>query len=104
MSIKDLPGYEAAIRLGYTLVAYGGDRKSAHYQNGDLGLHIQKTPYGKLSADLYSYVGLVRLSVDQLGFPNSNLSLFENEIQEILDAVSLAMNPNREPTWKDGRG
>jgi len=85
--IEDLPGYQAAKDSGYTLYAYDGAGNSARYGKGDLALQVSKDGYAKL----YAVVGMVTLAIDPFSFPNKNLHIFEREIQNILDAISLSV-------------
>lgn len=82
--IEDLPGYQAAKDLGYTLYSYSGTGDSSRYGKGDLSIQVFKDGYAKM----YAVVGMATIAIDPFAFPNKNFHIFESEIQGILDAIS----------------
>ena len=78
----DVPGYEKAASLGYTLFAFGADHRSATYSKGKLILRI----WADNRAEVSSVIGLVILSAGEIGWPNENFHIFEKQVQDILDA------------------
>ncbi len=78
--IKDLPGYDEALALGYHLTSYSNNRSSADYSKDSLVLVM--TDKGK--ATLWACIGAVELEVKSFSFPNENFHLFEKNMNSIL--------------------
>ena len=77
----NLPGYMDAPRLGYSLLSYGGEKKSATYVKSDVWL----TVYADSTAELSSMIGIVKLSIDRFQFPHPRFAVFEKKIRSIID-------------------
>ena len=91
---KDLPGYEEARRLGYSVNFYGSDYRSVTYTEGlpppeglrlpFLHLGVWMDSEGKLQAKLSFNKGLLTVSTLPFSFPHPRFSdLWE---KPILDA------------------
>ena len=76
MNKYDLPGYNEAINLGYSLYCHQPKGSCATYNKGVLGLTIYKNGTAKLTA-MYK---MVILSIESFSFPNKNIKLFEEQI------------------------
>ena len=75
----DLPGYEEALDLGYTVRYYGGDKKSASYMKNGVLLTIVSKEYG-LEAHLELVWKLLLVKTPSFTFPNENFKVFENQV------------------------
>ena len=78
--MKDLPGYEEAINLNYSLHSHSGNKESAMYMKGSLSLTVHKNN----TATLMSMYKMVILKVENFTFPHKNIELFENQILKCL--------------------
>ena len=79
--MKDLPGYEEAVNLGYTLYCYSGLKESATYNKGRLSLIVYKNN----TATLMSSYKMVIMKVENFSFPHKNIKLFESQIEVCLN-------------------
>ena len=77
----NLPGQAEAEKFGYSLLNFGGDRRSATYVKSDIWL----TVHDDSTANLSSLIGMVQLRIGGFKFPNPHFAVFEKQIQSILD-------------------
>ncbi len=82
MSNEDLPGYEEATRLGFSLVYHSGDRRGAGYEKQGIHLDVRITTNTQLEATLSCIHRLLLITTQGISFPNSNFKLFEGQISE----------------------
>lgn len=74
----NLPGYDEAGELGYTLNMSGGDKSWATYCNNK-GIFL--TVYDDDTCKIEAFPGLLTISTGKLSFPHSNFSMFENQVK-----------------------
>jgi len=77
----NLPGQALAEELGYSLLAYGGEKQSATYVKDGIWL----TVYADSTADLSSKIGMVWLKIDNFQFPHPRFAVFEKQIRSIIE-------------------
>lgn len=77
---NELPGYNEAYKLGYTLYIHSGNKKSATYIKDGIGLTV--TDNGK--ATLSAIYKMVVLKIDSFSFPHKLIHTFENQIKDCL--------------------
>ena len=85
--MKDLPGHDEALALGYHLTSYSGNRSSADYSKDSLNITV--TDKGVVS--LWTYIGIVKLEIAAISLPNINFHLFEKNMNSILLAYQEYM-------------
>jgi hypothetical protein len=81
--MDDLPGYEFAKEHGYSLYAYGGDKRSVYYHKGRVELKIRCHVNGELYAELSTVIGLVTCSTGEFSFPHKHFNNFEFQIERL---------------------
>ena len=79
-----LPGETEAKRLGYTLYAYSGCKKTALYHKDRLSL----TVYTDGMAELSRHYKMILLTTQKISFPHPRFELFENQILSLLQGVN----------------
>ena len=79
--IEQLPGYNGAIEMGYTLSAYSGDMGSATYRKCGVDL----TVYENGTCTLSAVIGMLMLSTGKISFPNKNLKIFEKQVSDVVE-------------------
>ena len=77
----NLPGQALAEELGYSPLAYGGEKQSATYVKDGIWL----TVYADSTAELSSILGLVTLSIGGFQFPHPRFDFLEKQIRSIID-------------------
>lgn len=80
---RNLPGYDAAEALGYSLCSYSSNKESAIYTKGKLQLTIDKEGKTKLQA-VYK---MIILHIGWFTLPNKNFKLFENQMLQLLEGT-----------------
>ena len=80
MSQENLPGYEEAYKLGYSLYSHSGNKLSATYNKDRLSLTITTKGEATLSA-MHKFV---LLKVGPISFPHKNIHNFEKQIKDCL--------------------
>ena len=79
MTIGNLPGYDYAIKHGYSLASYAGNGDAAEYIKDEITLSI----YSGGSARLWAIVGLVELNIGPFSFPHPNTEKFFAAIKRV---------------------
>src|SRR3990167_4929021 len=77
----NLPGQAIAEELGYSLLAYGGNKQSATYVKDGIWLKV----YADSTAELSSLLGIVTLSIGGFQFPHPHFGFLEKQIRSIID-------------------
>jgi len=98
--MNDLPGYDKATELGYTLHHYSGDRKQASYLKDGVTLTVRRTPtsvygYDELKAELWAVLGLVELRVSDFQFPHPRFEMLEKQIRTVLNVCNAESEAER---------
>lgn len=100
MPIENLPGYKDALALGYTLVYYSGNFRSATYSHpGRPGVSITTrfADNNAVVASLLAVVRAVEIRISDFTFPHPNFKLFETQIWEAYRVVTDVLTVTREP-------
>jgi hypothetical protein len=85
-----LPGYDGAIKEGYSLGSHSADNSMATYhkdfphREGSLALRVEKGADGKLIAHVYVMWKMVQIGVSNLGFPHPRLAYFEGLVERCI--------------------
>lgn len=74
---KELPGYDEAIKLGYSLYCHSGNKLSASYFKESLCLTVRVDG----TADLSACYKMVELKVNTFSFPHKLMRIFEEQIK-----------------------
>ncbi len=82
----DLPGYEDAYKLGYSLRSYSGNGTSATYGKESFVLTVNKDG----TASLWSIVGLVEMEIKKFSFPHPKMSYFERMLLAVVEGADEA--------------
>lgn len=79
-----LPGQQEAKRLGYSVYAYGGQKKAAFYTKDQLCLKVYKNG----TAEIMANYKLIEIKTPNFSFPHPNFDLFEKQILAALAGVA----------------
>jgi hypothetical protein len=85
---SNLPGYDEATALGYSLVSYSGNGKQANYYKDNKTLIINN----KGNASLWDSIMMIELEIKSFSFPSNNFHLFEKSLDTILAAYQEYIN------------
>lgn len=79
----DFPTFKEAVKLGYNLYSYSGDKTIVTYFKDKVCLTI----YDGKEAELHSTYKMIQLKTGKFSFPHKNFYIFENQILHLLNGV-----------------